>query len=82
MGVMSSDELRLRLASTVWSSLSTTGVWEAAGVGGLSIRGIGLNKTEMSRCTNKSRSADTRFSIKGQQIVGEVNIYGVPASCE
>ena len=79
---MSSDELRLELASIIWSSLSTTGTWEAAELDGISIRGIGLNKTEMSRCTNKPRSSDTRFSIKGQQIVGEVNLYGIPASCE
>jgi hypothetical protein len=82
MGVMSSDELGKGLASTIWSSLLTLVISEAVGVDGLSIHGIGLNETEMSRCTNKPRSADTRFSIKGQQIVGEVNLYGVPASCE
>jgi hypothetical protein len=51
------------------------------GVDGLSLRGMGLNETEMSRCTNKPRRADTRFSIKCQHIVGGSNLSDAPASC-
>ena len=74
MGEMSSDEPRLGLTSTIWSSLLTTGIWEVVGVDGLRLRGMGLNETETSRSANTPRRADTRFSTKGQHIAGEVTI--------
>ena len=78
---MSSDEPRRGLPSTIWSSLLTSGIWEAVGVDGLRIRGMGLNETEMSRSANTPRRADTMFSTKSQHIIGEVTVRRTCLMC-
>ena len=71
MGVISSDITWMESASTTLTSLLTTGFWEVVEVDGLRVRGMGLYKTEMSRCTKTPCRAVTMFSIKIQYIVGE-----------
>jgi hypothetical protein len=80
MGEMSSEDLGRGFTSAICSSLSVTGAWEAAAVDGLSVRGIGVNDTEIPRLAKTERRAVTRFSMICQHVVWESFFLRAPAS--